>query len=131
MVLYSRFTYGSQFSEEKSLEICFLVFEILNKYKRSIFLRRPVVIHDHTKAYIVIHSRLKADTKLKRTEDTQTHTQTHRCGYWVASELKNIFFSWKFVPCKKMLTIQSILFHFIFRTPILKSVGPTHNTWND
>ena len=43
MVLYSEFTYRSQFSEEKNgLEIRFLVPEILSKYKRSIFLRRPV-----------------------------------------------------------------------------------------
>ena len=32
MVLYSKFTYGSQFSEEKNgLEICLLVLEIFNK----------------------------------------------------------------------------------------------------
>ena len=38
MVLYSEFTYGSQFSEEKNgQEIRFLVPEILSKYKRSIF----------------------------------------------------------------------------------------------
>ena len=43
MVLYSKFTYGSQFSEEKNgQEIRFLVPEILSKYKRSIFLGRPV-----------------------------------------------------------------------------------------
>ena len=43
MVLYSEFTYGSHFSEEKNgLEIRFLVPEILGKYKRSIFLERPV-----------------------------------------------------------------------------------------
>ena len=42
MVLYSKFTYGSQFSEEKSgLEIRFLVPEILNKYKRSILFGTP------------------------------------------------------------------------------------------
>ena len=43
MVRYSKDTYGSQFSEEKNgLEIRFLKPEIFNKYKRSIFLRRPV-----------------------------------------------------------------------------------------
>ena len=43
MVLYSEFTYGYPFSEEtNSLEIRFLIPEILNKYKRSIFFRRPV-----------------------------------------------------------------------------------------
>ena len=43
MVLYSEFTYGSQFSEEKNgQEIRFLVPEILSKYKRSNFLGRPV-----------------------------------------------------------------------------------------
>ena len=42
MVLYSKFTYGSQLSEEKNgLEIRFLVPEILNKYKRSIFFGTP------------------------------------------------------------------------------------------
>ena len=42
MVLYSKFTYGSQFSEEKNgLEILFLVPEISNKYKRSIFFETP------------------------------------------------------------------------------------------
>ena len=47
MVLYSEFTYGYQFSEETNgLEIRFLIPEILNKYKRSIFLRRPVAIED-------------------------------------------------------------------------------------
>ena len=41
MVLYSEFTYGYQFSEETNgLEIRFLIPEILNKYKRSIFFRR-------------------------------------------------------------------------------------------
>ena len=45
MVLYSKLLYGSQFSEEKnSLEICFLVPEILNKYKRSIFFETPCII---------------------------------------------------------------------------------------
>ena len=39
MVLYSKFTYGSQFSEENNgSEIRFLVPEILNKYERLIFL---------------------------------------------------------------------------------------------
>ena len=43
MGLYSKFTYGSQFSEEKNgLEIRFMVPEILSKYKRSKFLRHPV-----------------------------------------------------------------------------------------
>ena len=38
MVLYSEFTYGYQFSEETNgLEIRFLIPEILNKCKRSIF----------------------------------------------------------------------------------------------
>ena len=42
MVLYSKFTYGSQFSEEKNgLEIRFLVPEIVSKYKRSIFFETP------------------------------------------------------------------------------------------
>ena len=45
MVLYSEFTYGSQFSEETNgLEIRFLVPEILNKYKRSIFLGTPCML---------------------------------------------------------------------------------------
>ena len=43
MVLYSEFTCKSQFTEEKKgLEIRFMVPEILDKYKRSIFLGRPV-----------------------------------------------------------------------------------------
>ena len=43
MVLYLAFTYRSQFSEEKNgLEIRFLGPEISNKYKRSIFLGRPL-----------------------------------------------------------------------------------------
>ena len=47
MVLYPKFTYESQFSEEKNgLEIRLLVLEILNKYKRSIFLGRPVTTLD-------------------------------------------------------------------------------------
>ena len=38
MVLYLEFTYGYQFSEETNgSEIHFLIPEILNKYKRSIF----------------------------------------------------------------------------------------------
>ena len=42
MVLYSEFTYGYQFSEETNgLEIRFLIPEILNKYKRSIFFETP------------------------------------------------------------------------------------------
>ena len=42
MVLYSEFTYGSQFSEEKNdLEIRSLFPKILNNYKRSIFLGTP------------------------------------------------------------------------------------------
>ena len=42
MVLYLQFTYGSQLSEEKNrLEICLLVPEIFNKYKRSIFFGTP------------------------------------------------------------------------------------------
>ena len=42
MGMYSKFTYGSQFSEEKNgLEIRFLVPEILSKYKRSIFFETP------------------------------------------------------------------------------------------
>ena len=45
MVLYSKFSHGSQFSEEQNgLEIRFLVPEIFKKYKRSIFFRRPVDI---------------------------------------------------------------------------------------
>ena len=44
MVLYSEFTYGSQFSEEKNgQEIRFLVPEILSKYKRSIFFGTPCI----------------------------------------------------------------------------------------
>ena len=44
MVLYSKFTYGSQFSEEENgLEIRFLVPEILSKYKRSIFFETPCI----------------------------------------------------------------------------------------
>ena len=42
MVLYSKFTYGFQFSEEKNgLEHSFSVPEILKKYKRSIFFGTP------------------------------------------------------------------------------------------
>ena len=42
MVLYSNFSHGSQFSEEKNgLEIRFLVPEIFKKYKRSIFFETP------------------------------------------------------------------------------------------
>ena len=42
MVLVSKFTHGSKFSEEENgLEICFLVPEISNKYKRSIFFGTP------------------------------------------------------------------------------------------
>ena len=42
MGLYSKFTYGSQFSEEKNgLEIRFLVPEILSRYKRYIFFETP------------------------------------------------------------------------------------------
>ena len=49
MVLYSKFTYGSQLSEEKNgLEICPLVPEIFNKYKRSIFLGRPVALKKYS-----------------------------------------------------------------------------------
>ena len=45
MVLYSKFTYGSQFSEEKNgLEIRFLVPEISSKYKRSIFFETPCTL---------------------------------------------------------------------------------------
>ena len=45
MVLYSKFTYGSQFSEEKNgLEIRFLGPEILSKYKRSIFFGTPCIL---------------------------------------------------------------------------------------
>ena len=44
MVLYSECTYGFQFSEEKKrLEIRFLVPEISNKYKRSVFFGRSVL----------------------------------------------------------------------------------------
>ena len=43
MFLYSKFTCGSYVLEEKNgLEIRFLVPEIFNKYKRSIFLGHPV-----------------------------------------------------------------------------------------
>ena len=42
MILYSKFSYGSQFSEEKNgLEIRSLVPEIFKKYKRSIFFETP------------------------------------------------------------------------------------------
>ena len=42
MVLYSKFTYGSQFLGEKNaLEIRFPVAEKLSKYKRSIFFETP------------------------------------------------------------------------------------------
>ena len=38
LVLYSKLSYGSQFSEEKNgVEICFLVPKIINKYKSPIF----------------------------------------------------------------------------------------------
>ena len=43
MVLYSKFPYGSQFSEEKNnLKIRYLVFEISSKIGVSIFLGHPV-----------------------------------------------------------------------------------------
>ena len=46
MVLYSEFTYGSQFSEEKNgLEIRLLVPEIFNKYKRSILFGTPCIFN--------------------------------------------------------------------------------------
>ena len=42
MVLYLKFTYGSQFSEEKNdSEIRYLDHEVSNKYKRSIFFETP------------------------------------------------------------------------------------------
>ena len=44
-------------------------------------------MHSHTKSSIVKHNRLKADTKLCKTEDTQTDRHPHRCGYWVASQI--------------------------------------------
>ena len=45
MVLNSKFTYGSQFPEEKNgLKIRFLVPEILSKYKRSIFFETPCTV---------------------------------------------------------------------------------------
>ena len=44
MVLYSKFTYGSQFLGEKNaLEIRFPVAEKLSKYKRSIFFETPCI----------------------------------------------------------------------------------------
>ena len=44
MVLYSKFAYGSQFSEEKNdLTILHLVAKILGKNPVSFFLGRPVV----------------------------------------------------------------------------------------
>ena len=57
MVLYSEFTYGYQFSEEtNNLEIRFLIPEILNKYKRSIFLDtleylEPILYLEPSKQY--------------------------------------------------------------------------------
>ena len=48
MVLYSKFTYGSQFLGEKNaLEIRFPVAEKLSKYKRSIFFETPCIFRDH------------------------------------------------------------------------------------
>ena len=44
LVLYSKFSYGSQFSEEKDdLEICFLIPEILTNPILAIFFKHPVV----------------------------------------------------------------------------------------
>ena len=42
LVLYSKFTYESQFSEKSSLEICLLVLEILNKQTFFPFFETPV-----------------------------------------------------------------------------------------
>ena len=48
MVLYSKFTYGSQFLGEKNaLEIRFPVAEKLSKYKRSIFFETPCILNEN------------------------------------------------------------------------------------
>ena len=57
MVLYSKFTYGSQFSEEQNnLEICCLGPEILNKYKRSIFFETPCTIQVENSLLLLLDS---------------------------------------------------------------------------